>query len=159
VKGSTDTVAWTDEGSAYAGANSELSRVESTTLLRSFWRVAVSDLNSDIDGLNDWEELEIGTMPTNPDTDNDSLFDGYEVANDLDPFNDDSALDTDGDGMLNAEEFTLGTAANRVDTDGDGLRDGYESAAGRDPATPDHPYAPPGVTGLNVHTPQGLFSL
>ena len=42
------------------------------------------DANSDTDGLNDYEEFLVGTNPNNPDTDNDSFYDGI----DSNPFGD-----------------------------------------------------------------------
>ena len=46
------------------------------------------------------------------DDDNDSIPDGYEVANKLDPFNDDSELDNDNDQRSNGDEFIANTSAN-----------------------------------------------
>ena len=50
-----------------------------------FWRVAASDQDTDSDGLNDWEEAQLGTAPTKADTDGDGVFDGWEVAYGFDP--------------------------------------------------------------------------
>ena len=59
----------------------------------------MSDL--DWDGLFDYEELfEYGTDPSNPDTDEDGLSDGFEVAKGLDPLD----KDTDKDGIIDGEE-------------------------------------------------------
>jgi len=46
-----------------------------------------SAVDSDGDGLSDWEEAEIGTDPYDPDTDGDGLSDGWEVEHGLDPLN------------------------------------------------------------------------
>jgi hypothetical protein len=46
-----------------------------------------------------------------PDDDNDLMSDTYEMANNLDPFTDDSGEDPDGDGFTNLEEYAAGTAA------------------------------------------------
>jgi len=43
------------------------------------------DLDDDNDGLTDIEEQELGTDPTNKDTDRDGLDDGWEIDNSLDP--------------------------------------------------------------------------
>ena len=108
----------------------------------------------DGDGLTNPQEISLGTLPNNADTDDDNLTDGSEifvyqtsplindtdmggvndgaeVANNLDPLNptDDETLlnvDTDGDGLTNAEELELGTDPNLADTDGDTLTDGAE---------------------------------
>ena len=54
----------------------------------------------DGDGLTTAEEQTHGTNMNNPDSDNDGLPDGWEVANGLDPLNaGDSAQDSDGDGL------------------------------------------------------------
>lgn len=43
------------------------------------------DVDSDTDGLKDWEEVLVGTDPQNPDTDSDGTSDGDEVAQGRDP--------------------------------------------------------------------------
>jgi hypothetical protein len=86
----------------------------------------VCDYDSDGDGLNDGEEIAIGTNPNDWDTDDDGRNDWHEVTGGgpipTDPFD----PDTDDDGLLDsAEVFGLNTTnpAN-ADTDGDGLCDG-----------------------------------
>jgi len=44
-----------------------------------------SAVDSDGDGLTDWQEAELGTNPYNPDTDGDGLSDGWEVEHGYDP--------------------------------------------------------------------------
>lgn len=44
-----------------------------------------------------------------PDSDNDGLPDGWELAADLSPFTNDAALDPDADGFTNGDEFLAGT--------------------------------------------------
>ena len=94
-------------------------------------------LDSDGDGLTDWEELNVyHTDPNNPDTDGDGLLDGEEVKHyKTDPLN----PDTDGDGLKDGEEVrTWRTDPLNPDTDGDGLLDGDEVKTYRtDPLNPD----------------------
>jgi hypothetical protein len=79
--------------------------------------------DSDGDGLDDGEEGELGTDPLDEDTDGDGLTDGEEVEYGLDP----TLADSDGDGVDDYEEVT-------VDTDGDGLTDWDETHThGSDP--------------------------
>ena len=80
-----------------------------------------SVVDSDMDGLTDQEELELGSDPENPDTDGDGIIDGSDP--DL------VDEDTDRDGLTDREEEELGTDPENPDTDGDGIIDG---------ADPDH---------------------
>lgn len=94
--------------------------------------------DDDGDGLNNAEEIALGTDPQNPDTDGDGRTDGEEVhgylydtypphvgynqwvaTNPLDP-------DSDGDGSNDGSEFNIGSHPHDVDTDDDGLLDGEE---------------------------------
>ena len=80
--------------------------------------------DSDGDGLTDAEEAAIGTDPNDPDTDDDMLADGVEVAmaagtgcpNPL-------VTDSDGDSLIDGNEVVAGTDPCDADTDGDGLAD------------------------------------
>ncbi len=67
-----------------------------------------SILDSDGDGLPDVVELQIGTNPNDPDSDDDGVLDGAEP---------DFRADSDGDGLINALD---------PDSDNDGLFDGTE---------------------------------
>lgn len=92
------------------------------------------------DGLTNWEEYQLGTDPTNPDTDGDGLDDGPELAGaGLRPPTDPTSDDTDGDGVKDGAEsnngtwssgIDTGTDPTRADTDGDGLSDGAENNSG-----------------------------
>jgi len=101
-------------------------------------QLIVSDrfLDSDGDGLYDWEEIEIyGTDPFNPDTDGDGLTDYEEVRiYGTDPLN----PDTDFDGLTDYEEIHVyGTDPLNADTDGGGVTDGHEVLEdGTDPLNP-----------------------
>ena len=103
--------------------------------------VGTDPTNSDTDGdgLVDGEEwIDLGTDPANPDTDGDGLGDGEEW---IDLGTDPANPDTDGDGLGDGEEMnTYGTAPNNWDTDGDRIPDGYEVVLGTDPLT--YPFTP-----------------
>ncbi|MHC4415400.1 MAG: hypothetical protein ACYS0G_08965 [Planctomycetota bacterium] len=95
-------------------------------------------LDSDGDGLNDYDEANLGTDPHDPDTDDDDLLDGVEVdiadgSGCPDPLDSDS----DDDNLLDGEEVdVMGTDSCNPDTDEDGVPDDV------DPLPTD-----PGVTG------------
>ncbi len=65
--------------------------------------------DTDGDGLSDDKEAELGTDPSDADTDDDGLLDGAEP---------NPGDDTDGDGLINALD---------IDSDNDGLLDGTEA--------------------------------
>ena len=118
---------------------------------------AIGQQDDDGDGLTNQQELDLGTDPNNPDTDNDELNDGDEVnrhaTNPLNPDMDADELtdgdevlrrgtdprnpDTDGDSLRDGEEVRLGTDPKKPDTDGDGLNDGDEIRRGTSPLNPD----------------------
>ncbi|TDT50300.1 hypothetical protein CLV90_0136, partial [Maribacter spongiicola] len=92
-------------------------------------------VDTDNDGINDNEEVVIGTDPNNPDTDGDGINDGQEVnVDNTNPLDDCSSVngypladsDCDEDGLTTDEEVALGTDIDNPDTDNDGLLDGEE---------------------------------
>lgn len=104
---------------------------------------ALADCDSD--GLNNQQELQRGTSPTNPDSDGDTITDGAEVnrmvggspapTNPLNP-------DTDGDALRDNVETNTGTYTSptdtgtdplRTDSDGDTYTDGTEVRRGSNP--------------------------
>jgi hypothetical protein len=99
-----------------------------------FWRVGVTDADSDTDGLTNAEEFVLGTDPNN--------------------------ADSDDDGLTDAEEIAAGTNPNNHDTDGDGAPDGIEvvrmsdpnSALSVPPCDPDIAYQIKMVKGLESAT-------
>lgn len=98
-----------------------------------FWRVAVTDTDSDGDGFNDYDEWLKGTAIHLADRDDDGLPDEWEILHGLDP-DDDGTIDPDqapygdldGDGLTNIYEYWYGTNPQNADTDADGLTDSEE---------------------------------
>ncbi|MBD3352839.1 MAG: hypothetical protein GF364_15240 [Candidatus Lokiarchaeota archaeon] len=80
----------------------------------------------DGDGLTNYEEYILGTFEDDPDTEDDGMYDGWEVDNGLDPFTDDSSDDNDDDQLDNLDEFNANTDPNNNDTDDDGMDDYWE---------------------------------
>jgi hypothetical protein len=112
IESSANLSTWTALPGEYTGIVTALSAIVCPagvpTGSRHFWRVVAFDVDTDSDGLNDWEEAQLGTSPTASDTDHDGMPDGWEVAHELNPLADDSAADPDGDGFTNAQEFAAG---------------------------------------------------
>lgn len=93
--------------------------------LQSLDEETLRTLDTDDDGLNDWEEMnEYETDPLTADTDGDGLSDGEEVNQyDTDPL----TADSDSDGLNDGDEVnSYDTDPNEADSDGDGLNDGDE---------------------------------
>jgi hypothetical protein len=91
--------------------------------------------DEDLDGLTNWDEFQLGTSPSDPDTDGDGLLDGDSItvssgdarytawAADI--------LFTDDGGLRSFRgENALGTDPLNLDTDSDGLSDGVETHTG-----------------------------
>lgn len=90
--------------------------------------------DQDGDGVSSIVEFQRGTLPCDPDTDNDGLSDGMELnIYGTDPFN----PDTDFDGLTDGNESVLGTEPLDADTDDDGASDGVEVGIGSDPRDTD----------------------
>ena len=68
IESTTDLRTWTQQPDEFIGDDTELSSVVrnagSAGSGLQFWRVVVFDLDSDGDGFNDWEEVQLGTDPT-----------------------------------------------------------------------------------------------
>lgn len=95
----------------------------------------IANLDSDKDGLTDWNELFIGIDPYNPDSDGDGLSDGDEMAiYGINP----KSKDTDSDGLSDYEEVKkYRTNPNKSDCDNDGILDGEEIKMGTNPTDGD----------------------
>jgi hypothetical protein len=62
---SLDGTNWTAEAGTNASTSTVISLTASTGLSAKFFRIAISDLDSDGDGLSDWEEIKLGLDPNN----------------------------------------------------------------------------------------------
>ena len=98
--------------------------------------------DDDKDGLSQQMERDLGTDPTNPDTDGDGLLDGLEVNQyGTNP----KMRDTDGDNISDGDEVNQGLNPLNPDTDGNGLADNVDPNPKLQPtATPKPP--PDGVS-------------
>ncbi|MDE6213907.1 MAG: cellulose binding domain-containing protein [Lachnospiraceae bacterium] len=77
----------------------------------------------DGDGINNREEIDLGTDPLNSDTDRDNLTDFDELNQyHTDPLQE----DTDGDGLTDYDDVKLGFSPLLKDTDGNGIIDSEE---------------------------------
>jgi hypothetical protein len=63
------------------------------------------DLDTDLDGLRDCEELVLGTLPRDADSDDDRILDEVEVLMGTSPVQDDTSLDDDLDNISNQDEI------------------------------------------------------
>ena len=123
----------------------------------------ILNVDGDMDLLPSIIECNIGTDQHRWDTDGDTMPDGWEYMNGLDPTNTaDAEQDSDNDGLSNIMEYTycgdpwdndtdddglgdydevqIGTGLRLNDTDSDGYSDGYEVSHGTDPLDPnDYP--------------------
>ena len=82
--------------------------------------VVVDDADNDL--LERWQELQVGSDPDDPDSNDDGILDGVAFHAGLSVTN----LDMDGDGVQNAVERAQGTDPFVADTDGDGTADGAD---------------------------------
>jgi len=90
-------------------------------------------VDSDLDGLSDLQEWELGTNPSSGDTDKDALDDLFEWQNGLNP----SSYDTDGELLDDSTELTFGSNPFLQDTDADGTDDYFEFLHGTNPCSAD----------------------
>ena len=115
----------------------------------------------ELDGLANLAELTTyNTDPSQPDTDMDTLPDGWELANGFDPTvhngtdgdaTNDATADPDGDGLNNSQEADNNTKFDDPDTDGDGVDDGVEVGQGSNPTDPNDSQPPAsGTAPVNV---------
>lgn len=75
----------------------------------------------DFDGLSNCEERRVtGTSVRDPDTDDDGIPDGEEIADGTDPLD----MDSDDDGIADGDEVAIGSDPLDTDSDDDGIADG-----------------------------------
>lgn len=96
-------------------------------------------VDTDNDGLGDIDEITIfHTDPNNKDSDNDGYDDGLEIKNGYSPTQPNKKLreiDTDDDGLWDDWEIALGSDLKNPDSDGDGYKDGIEVNNGYSPTS------------------------
>jgi len=172
VLSSDELVDWAYFPIIYAGEGSELSHGFNLNSPQGFLRLLWTDIpdngdpntaDFDFDGLGSLAELNnsLQTDPLNPDTDGDSMKDGWEIAHGYDPTDpdennnniDDGLEDTDNDDL--ADFWELAYAGNLtiltdgdVDTDSDGIRDKFESQQGTDPNVDQTSTGSVGIQGI-----------
>jgi hypothetical protein len=98
-----------------------------------FWRVAIDDLDSDGDGLTDYEEFILGTSPFHQDSDGDEIPDYWEVVHNLDPLDlTDADQPFQGGPSTNIQAYQVGVQAHPnaslEDFDGDGVPNDADAA-------------------------------
>jgi hypothetical protein len=118
-----------------------ISQIEEELLNNSeFMEPLIKDIDSDGDGLNDYDEKYFyHTEVNNPDTDGDGINDGEEIQNLTSPHYADKKLievDSDQDYLNDFFEIQIGTDLMNPDTDGDLFLDGTEVATGYNPLDP-----------------------
>jgi transglutaminase-like putative cysteine protease len=86
-----------------------------------------ADADADGDGLNDGEEVDIGTNPADPDSDGDGVWDGQDPRPLVD-------VDIDDDGLPDDWEAHHGIDDPLADDDGDGLANQLELIEGTSPS-------------------------
>jgi hypothetical protein len=97
---------------------------DTTVPPKLFWRVTITDVDSDGDGLTNAEENLRGTDPNKPDSDGDGLNDFTELQIETDP----RLADTDNDGVSDGDEiiFNFTNPLIALDADSDGIADDFE---------------------------------
>jgi|GEM_PF-1590858 len=123
-----------------------------------FWTVrAVSPLDSDSDGLDAFEELLLGTLDTNADSDGDRVDDLAEFLAGLSPA---LNLDADSDGLPDDWELFHGAYNPSSDNDGDGWTNLEEFTDSEDPNKLNNEIAPPTLELLgDISTSGNLYTI
>jgi hypothetical protein len=113
---STNLQTWQDASGILTQTGASLTytitTINSATQARYFWRVVGLDaLDEDGDGLNAFEESLLGTSDSLASSDADSMPDGWEWYNGLNPLVDDAGGDLDGDGVINSRDSRANDAS------------------------------------------------
>ena len=96
---STDLESWLSVGNPIIAENTShsiginVTEPGSPTPPKLFWHILIDDIDSDIDGLTNNEEHQLGTNPNAPDSDGDTLNDLHEILAHTNPLHRDTDLD------------------------------------------------------------------
>jgi gliding motility-associated-like protein len=110
---------------------------------------AWSGLDCDNDGLSNGNEVQLGTDPTNPDSDGDGVLDGIEVNDGTNPINPCELIFANQTVAPGASWLTL-------DCDGDGLSNGEEVTNGNDPNDPCDPLTESSLCNIEFDIPEAF---
>lgn len=100
----------------------------------TFFRSNPGVIDTDLDGLDDNEEIVNATLPRNPDSDNDMILDGIDFVGSHNYGNGpNTIIDTDDDLLSDWQERMWYTDPLNADTDFDGIGDGAELFTDRTP--------------------------
>ena len=114
VDGAIASAGWDNREMPLAQQFETSSSATNWTVALAFSEPSARDLDGD--GLSNTNETALGTDHEKWDTDGDSMPDGYEVANNLNPLADDAGLDEDDDGTVNRDEYVANTTADDPDS-------------------------------------------
>jgi len=130
----------------YDGHNRRVSKtVDGITTYFVYDHNGLLTYEEDVSGISQRNYIRVGSYLiaqreecVNGDSDLDQIDDCDEILLGLDPTNTiDASLDLDGDGLSNLQEYLIGSSLLDTDSDDDGLDDKYESDNGLDLLNPD----------------------
>lgn len=108
-----------------------------------------SGLDCDNDGLTNGNEVQLGTDPTNPDSDGDGVLDGTEMNDGTNPIN-------PCDLIFANQTVAPGTDWLTTDCDGDGLTNGEEIENGNNPNDPCDPFTESSLCNIEFNIPEAF---
>ena len=134
---------WVNQGAPVVGDGTSFTSVCPRNGSLQFMRMQVQDIDSDADGVTDWEELKAGTDRLLADTDGDGLADGLEITPTAPRIASNPTLaDSDADGLSDLLENNTGTYLSATDpgtspvdfdSDDDQFPDAYEISRNSNP--------------------------